>query len=210
MDSGQLCSRKVPLPLGIVELNKLLKRFWDWPFPSLKLMPTMDKLAFKKGPLLLGTAELKRLHQNKTRNSGSAGKGLDSQLCHYWELQTRKWAKSSLPGGSWEGVKSIPRLSSHTSGLVCTRSQSKYSWFVRLIWLYVLRPPFCTLTLGKLGQWGWLMRMRLAWKKSQKTLDTSRFCTMIIYNGPTKSPFTTHREYTCRTSKHNIFSSNIY
>ena len=29
----------------------------------------------------------------------SAGKGLDSQLCHYQELQTRKQAGSSLPGG---------------------------------------------------------------------------------------------------------------
>ena len=27
--------------------------------------------------------------------------------------------------------------------------------------------------LAKLGRWGWLMRMRLAWKKSQKTIDTS-------------------------------------
>ena len=28
--------------------------------------------------------------------------------------------------------------------------------------------------LAKLGRWGWLMRMRLAWKKSQTTLDTSK------------------------------------
>ena len=28
--------------------------------------------------------------------------------------------------------------------------------------------------LAKLGRWGWLMRMELAWKKSQKTLDTSK------------------------------------
>ena len=28
--------------------------------------------------------------------------------------------------------------------------------------------------LAKLFQWGWSMRMRLAWKKSQKTLDTSK------------------------------------
>ena len=27
----------------------------------------------------------------------------------YWELQTRKRAGSSLPGGSSEGVKSMPR-----------------------------------------------------------------------------------------------------
>ena len=30
-------------------------------------------------------------------------------LCHYWELQTRKHSGSSLPGGSWEGVKAIHR-----------------------------------------------------------------------------------------------------
>ena len=28
--------------------------------------------------------------------------------------------------------------------------------------------------LAKLGRWGWLMRMRLAWTKSQKTLDISK------------------------------------
>ena len=28
--------------------------------------------------------------------------------------------------------------------------------------------------LAKLGRWGWLRRMRLAWKKSQKTLNTSK------------------------------------
>ena len=28
--------------------------------------------------------------------------------------------------------------------------------------------------VAKLGRWGWLMRMRLAWKKSQKALDTSK------------------------------------
>ena len=38
----------------------------------------------------------------------------------------------------------------------------------------VLLPPFCTL-LAKLGRWGWLMMMRLAWKKSHKTLDTSKW-----------------------------------
>ena len=59
----------------------------------------------------------------------------------------------------------------------------------RAILLNVLRRPICTLTLGlifwmfydhlsahsllaTLGRWGWLMRMRLAWKKSQKILDT--------------------------------------
>ena len=49
----------------------------------------------------------------------------------------------------------------------------------------VLRPPFCTLTTHywlKLGRWGWLMRMRLAWKNSQKTLDTSkRWCQLCHY-----------------------------
>ena len=37
--------------------------------------------------------------------------------------------------------------------------------------------------LAKLGQWGWLMRMRLAWKKSRKTLDTSK----ILHQNKTRS-----------------------
>ena len=28
--------------------------------------------------------------------------------------------------------------------------------------------------LAKLGRWGWLMKMRLAWKKNQTTLNTSK------------------------------------
>ena len=43
----------------------------------------------------------------------SAGKGLDSQLCHYRELQTREQAGSSLPVGFWERVTSIPRRTTY-------------------------------------------------------------------------------------------------
>ena len=64
-------------------------------------------------PLPGRTADLKRLHQNKTRSTRRAGKGLYSQLCHYWAQQTRKWAGSSLPEGSCEGVKSIPRRTTY-------------------------------------------------------------------------------------------------
>ena len=48
-------------------------------------------------------------------------------------------------------------------------------WWTDLIWFIE-----CFMTtflhthhslLAKLGRWGWLIRMRLAWKKSQKTLD---------------------------------------
>ena len=45
------------------------------------------RLAWKKSQKTLDAS--KRLHQNKTRSTRSAGKGLDSQLCHYWELQTQ-------------------------------------------------------------------------------------------------------------------------
>ena len=48
------------------------------------------QLAWKKSQNTLCTS--KRLHGNKTQITLSAGKGLDAQLCHYWELQTRKRA----------------------------------------------------------------------------------------------------------------------
>ena len=51
------------------------------------------RLAWKKSQKTLDTS--KRLHKNKTRSTGSAGKGLDSQLCHYWELRTRQSAGAS-------------------------------------------------------------------------------------------------------------------
>ena len=45
-----------------------------------------------------------------------------SNFCHYWELQTLKWAVgSSLPGGSWEGVKSIPRHTTYHMTVVCRK-----------------------------------------------------------------------------------------
>ena len=37
----------------------------------------------------------KWLHQHKNRSTGSADKGLDSQLCHYWELWTWESAGAS-------------------------------------------------------------------------------------------------------------------
>ena len=36
-------------------------------------------------------------YRNKTRSTGSVGKGLGSQLCHDWELHTRKQAGLFLP-----------------------------------------------------------------------------------------------------------------
>ena len=47
---------------------------------------------------------------------------------------------------------------------------------VRWIWIGFIQCFTTTFLhiLAKLGRWGWLMRMRLVWKKSQKTLDTSK------------------------------------
>ena len=44
------------------------------------------------------------------------------------------------------------------------------------IWIYWIFYDHLSVhsLLAKLGWWGWLMRMRLAWKKSQNTLDTSK------------------------------------
>ena len=43
-------------------------------------------------------------------------------------------------------------------------------WFHWMFYDHLSAHPL----LAKLGQWGWL-RMRLSWKKSQKTLDTSKW-----------------------------------
>ena len=86
------------------------------------------RLAWNKSQTTLDTS--KRLHQNNTQSTWSAGKGLDSQLCHYWELQTRKWVGLSHPWGSWEGVKSICRHTTYHGTVGCRRSQSKDSCFV--------------------------------------------------------------------------------
>ena len=45
-----------------------------------------DEVGLKEKPLDTS----KRLQQNKTRSIVSAGKGLDYQLCDYWELWTRR------------------------------------------------------------------------------------------------------------------------
>ena len=76
-----------------------------------------------------GWLERKAIHLNYTRSTGSAGKGLDSQLCHYRELQTRERARSSLPGGSWEGWNPYTGAPPTTGLLVVLGPQSKDSWF---------------------------------------------------------------------------------
>ena len=70
----------------------------------------------------------KRLHRRKTRSTGGAGKGIGSELCHYWELQTRKRAGSSFAGGSWEGVKSIPRGTAYHVTVGCRRPKDCFVW----------------------------------------------------------------------------------
>ena len=55
------------------------------------------RLACKKSQNTLDTS--KRLHQNKTRSTGSADKWLDSQFFHYRELQGRHSLEG--PGRGW-------------------------------------------------------------------------------------------------------------
>ena len=75
-----------------------------------------DEVGWKKSQKTLDTS--KRLHQNKTRSTGSGGEELDSQLRHYWELQTRKRA----------GLKSIPSL----------------TWYSSFIWgTFIMDHPQC-------------------------------------------------------------------
>ena len=50
------------------------------------------------------TRYIKKLHQKKTRNTGSAGKGTWSQLCHYWDCGLGESAGASslmAPSGVW-------------------------------------------------------------------------------------------------------------
>ena len=84
---------------------------WGW------LMRT--RLAWKKSQKTLDTSQI--LHWNKTRNTKSVGKGLNhgiqgtamepTVICA--PLQTWYRTMSSLPEGSWDGVKSIPRCTSY-------------------------------------------------------------------------------------------------
>ena len=58
------------------------------------LLMRMMRLAWKQSQKTLDTA--KRLHRNKTRITGSAGKGFDSQLCqvqvrHAWRHLAGRW-----------------------------------------------------------------------------------------------------------------------
>ena len=92
-----------------------------------------------------------------------AGKGIDSQLCHCRELRTREGAGSSLPGGSWEGVKSIPRRTTYhgTAGFIEPPVQGLYSLWSRE---------------GK----GSFITDHPTWSPRQNTLDT-KFIKPVIY-----------------------------
>ena len=72
----------------------------------------------------------KRLHRNETRSTGSVGKGLDSHLCDYRELQICEQSMSSLPGGSWEGVKTIPRGTTYHGAVGCMETPVQGLCFV--------------------------------------------------------------------------------
>ena len=69
----------------------------------------------------------KGLHRNKTRSTGSVGKRLDSKLCLYRELQTWERAGSLLPVGSWEGVKSIHRVTTYHRTVSCPKTSPFYA-----------------------------------------------------------------------------------
>ena len=61
------------------------------------LMMRRMRLVWKKSQKTLDTST--RLHRNETRSTENVGKGLDSQLGHYRELQTWERAGSTLLGG---------------------------------------------------------------------------------------------------------------
>ena len=65
------------------------------------------KLDWKKSQNTLDTSN--RIHRNKTRSTGSVGKGLGSQLSHDWELHTRKQAGLFLPRTPEIGLRIINR-----------------------------------------------------------------------------------------------------
>ena len=81
--------------------------WWGWSWHMKVSQKTID------------TCSSKILHQNETQSTGSVGKGFDSQLSHYQELQTLEWAWSSLPGGSWEEVKSWSRGTTYHRTVGC-------------------------------------------------------------------------------------------
>ena len=64
------------------------------------------RLVRKKSQKALDTS--KRLHRNKTRSARRAGKGLDAQLHHYWEVRTRESAGASHLRHLWGGGGGIP------------------------------------------------------------------------------------------------------
>ena len=85
------------------------------------------RLAWKKSQETLYTSN--RLYRNKTRSTGSVGKGLDSQLCHIGNCRIgngqgcHSWAVLG-------GMKSIPSAPPTTGQLTVGIPQSKDSCFV--------------------------------------------------------------------------------
>ena len=94
---------------------------WGWGWLERKTRRQMRmRLAWKKNQKTIDASN--RLHQNKTRSGQRT-----SQLCNYWELQTRKWVGLSLPKGSGNPYPGAP----HTTGLLMEgRPQSNNLCFV--------------------------------------------------------------------------------
>ena len=60
------------------------------------------RLAWKKSQKTLHKST--RIYWNKTGSTGSAGKWLDSQLCHYWKLRTGASRLKASRGGGGGGA----------------------------------------------------------------------------------------------------------
>ena len=92
-----------------------------------------DELAWKKSQKTLDTS--KRVHQNKTRNTGSAGKGIWSQLMPLLWLRTWKSASASTlraPGG---GVKCPGQVVPTTGSQILVPPQTQGGG-VQSFWTY--------------------------------------------------------------------------
>ena len=81
------------------------KNIIKWVLGSPKYLVAHKMARGNKIPVLAQLVYAKRLHQTKTWSIGREGKGLDSQLCHYWELRTWESAGVSrlkAPSGGWK------------------------------------------------------------------------------------------------------------
>ena len=96
------------------------------------------RLDLKKSQKTLDTCTSQIIHRNETRSTRSAGKGRDSQICHFWELQTR----NEQGRRSWERVKSIPRFTAYHVTVGCIETTVQILLFcLRIIYHVYNGPP---------------------------------------------------------------------